>query len=78
MHLISLFFTRLPASAYLGLTPGPGFAPNPFDLGIEQLEQSLYGQGAFTKTAYFHLYNFRARPEDLPIAPYPGLGIRGT
>ncbi|TKB55130.1 MAG: hypothetical protein E8D50_02780 [Nitrospira sp.] len=70
-----LFFTRLPASAYLDLTLAPGFPPNPFDLGIEQLEQSLYGQGVFTKTAYFHLYNFWARPEDLPIAPYPGWGF---
>jgi hypothetical protein len=70
-----LFFTRLPASAYLDLTLDPGFPPTPFDLGIEQLEQWLYGQGAFTKTAYFHLYNFWARPEDLPFAPYPGWGF---
>jgi hypothetical protein len=28
-----------------------------------------------TKRAYFHLYNFLARPEDLPLAPYPGWKI---
>ena len=38
-----LFFTRLPASAYSDLTLASGFPPTPFDLGIEQLEQSLYG-----------------------------------
>ncbi len=70
-----LFFTRLPASAYLNLTLSPGFPPTPFELGIEQLEQALYGQGAFTKTAYFHLYNFWASPEDHPLAPYPGWKI---
>ena len=67
-----LFFTRLPASTYTGSIPSLGFRPTPYELGIEQLEQSLDGHGAFTKTAYFHLYNFWARPEDLPIAPYPG------
>ena len=70
-----LFFTRLPASTYLDVTFDTGFPPTPFELGIEQLEQSLYEQGAFTKTAYFHLYNFWSRPEDLPLAPYPGWGF---
>lgn len=70
-----LFFTRLPASTYTGSIPSLGFGPTPYELGIEQLEQSLDGHGAFTKTAYFHLYNFWARPEDLPIAPYPGWGF---
>ena len=57
-----LFFTRLPASTYTGSIPSLGFRPTPYELGIEQLEQSLDGHGAFTKTAYFHLYNFWARP----------------
>ena len=70
-----LFFTRLPASTYIGSIPSLGFGPTPFELGIEQLEQSLDGHGAFTKTAYFHLYNLWARPEDLPLAPYPGWKI---
>lgn len=70
-----LFFTRLHASTYIGSIPSLGFAPTPFELGIEQLEQSLYGQGAFTKTAYFHLYNFWASPEYFPLAPYPGWKI---
>lgn len=70
-----LFFTHLPASTYSDSTDSFGFAPSPFDQGIEQLEQSLYGQGAFKKTAYFHLYNFEARPDDYPQAPYPGWGF---
>jgi hypothetical protein len=70
-----LFFTRLPASTYLEGPLSSGLPPTPFDLGIEQLERSLYGQGPFTKTAYFHLYNFWARPEDIPPAPYPGWGF---
>lgn len=70
-----LFFTRLPASTYLGSTHSLGLAPSSFDQAIEQLEQAVYGQGAFTKTAYFHLYNFLAHPEDLPLAPYPGWGF---
>lgn len=67
-----LFFTRLPSSTYLGSTPSLGLAPSSFDQAIKQLEQSLYGEGAFTKTAYFHLYNFWTDPEYLPLAPYPG------
>lgn len=70
-----LFFKRLPPSTYAGSEPSLGFAPSSFDKAIEQLEQSLYGQGAFTKTAYFHLHNFWSRPEDLPLAPYPGWGF---
>jgi len=67
-----LFFTRLPTSVYLNLILSPGFPPTLFELEFEQLEQRLHGKGAFTKTAYFHLYNFWAHPEDLPLAPYPG------
>lgn len=65
-----LFFTHLPASTYLDSTPSLSFTPNPIDQAMERLDQFLYGQGEFTKTAYFHLYNFWARPHDLPPAPY--------
>lgn len=67
-----LFFSRLSGATYTDSVPSFDFIPSPFDLGIDELERSLYGQGAFTKAAYFHLFNFSASPENYPSAPYPG------
>jgi len=66
-----LFLTRLPDSSYLDSTSSFGLTASPFDQGIEHLERSLYQQGEFSKTAYFHLFNFHASPNDYPQAPYP-------
>jgi len=67
-----LFFGRLPAPVYTDSVPSFGFGPSPIEQAITELENSLYGHGPFTKTAYFHLFNFSVRPEEYPPAPYPG------
>lgn len=67
-----LFFSRLPDSSYSGLMPPSDVRGSLFDEALEHLDRSLYQEGEFTKTAYFHLFNFHANPQDYPEAPYPG------
>jgi hypothetical protein len=69
-----LFFTRLPASAYLNLTLSPGFPPTLFELEIEQLEQSLHGheKGIFSS---LQLFGSSRRPSSCTLSR---LENRGT
>ena len=68
-----LFLKKLPSSAFPdggGLVLG--FAGDPIEEALGNLDHQLYEQGDLRKLAYFHLFNVRLHGEQHLVPPYEG------